>query len=63
MTNGTAMEVKHQYTVEEVIEIVNSLSAEDKEKVRTIISTKDKTFEDFVKEDFVKYEATFKALA
>jgi len=63
MTNGTTMEVKHQYTVEEVVEIVNSLSVEDKEKVKTIITSKDKTFEDLVREDFAKYEATFKALA
>jgi len=57
------MEVKHSYTVAEVVEIVNSLSAEDKEKVKTIISSEENTFENLVKEDFRKYEATFKALA
>lgn len=56
------MEIKHQYTVAEVVEIVNSLPDEDKEKVKTIILTDEKAFEDLVKADFVKYEAAFKAL-
>jgi hypothetical protein len=57
------MELKDNYMVEEVIEIVNSLSADDKEKLKTMIFPLETIFKKLVKEDFAKYEATFKALA
>lgn len=62
------MELKEHYTVAEVIEIVNTLSIEDKKIVekelqKTKFSNNDESFIQMVKEDFKKYEATFKALA
>ncbi|MFN0047567.1 MAG: hypothetical protein ACKVOU_00420 [Cytophagales bacterium] len=57
------MELQHNYTVEEVLEIVNTMSMKDKESIRTALFVDEAEFERLVKEDFVKYEATFKALA
>ena len=57
------MELKPSYTVEEVIEIVNSLSFDDREKVISKMEIDDENFIQMVKEDFIKYEKTFTALA
>ena len=66
MTNGTTMEVKHQYTVEEVVEIVNSLSVEDKEKVIVKVqetTLNEKEILDRISPFHNKFEKTYKALA
>ena len=57
------MDEQRNYTVEEVLEIVNTLSAKDKEIVKSELLLGEAEFERLVKEDFAKYEATFKALA
>lgn len=57
------MESQRTYTVEEVLEIVNKLSAKDKEIIKSELLLGEAEFERLVKEDFIKYEATFKALA
>ena len=55
------MDPNHKYTVKEILEIVNSL--EDKETLKSNLLLDEPEFERLVKEDFAKYEATFKALA
>jgi hypothetical protein len=57
------MEKNHKYTVEEVLEIVNTLEEKDKETLKSNLLLNEPEFEKLVKEDFAKYEATFKALA
>ena len=57
------MDLQHTYTVAEVLEIINTLPDKDKEIVKNILSLSDQTIEQMVKEDFIKYEATFRALA
>lgn len=57
------MDLQHIYTVEEVLEIVNTLPQKDKETLKNLLLIEEAEFERLVKEDFVKYEATFKALA
>ena len=57
------MDPNHKYTVEEVLEIVNSLEEKDKETLKSNLLLNEPEFEQLVKEDFAKYEATFKALA
>ena len=57
------MEIKEKYTVEEVIEIVNSLSAKDREIIKSTLFLEEAELERLIKEDFSKYEATFKALS
>ena len=57
------METNHKYTVEEVLEIVNNLEEKDKETLKSNLLLNEPEFERLVKEDFAKYEATFKALA
>jgi hypothetical protein len=57
------MDLNHIYTVEEVLEIYHSLKPNDQEAIKTSILIDDNTFEKLVKEDFAKYEPTFKALA
>ena len=57
------METNHKYTVEEVLEIVNTLEEKDKETLKSNLLLNEPEFERLVKEDFSKYEATFKALA
>lgn len=62
------MDLKDKYTLDEVIEIVNTLSNEDKklvekEIIKNVFLNKNESFIKMVKEDFTKYESTFKALA
>ena len=57
------MESQRNYTVEEVLKIVNNLSEKDKEILKSELLLGEAEFERLVKEDFTKYEATFKALA
>lgn len=57
------MNLQHNYTVEEVLEIVNTLAPKDKEILKSVFLLEEAEFERLVKEDFSKYEATFKALA
>ncbi len=57
------MDLQHIYTVEEVLEIVNTLPQKDKETLKNLLLVEEAEFERLVKEDFIKYEATFKALA
>ncbi len=57
------MDLQHNYTVEEVLEIVNTLAPKDKEILKSVFLLEEAEFERLVKEDFSKYEATFKALA
>ena len=57
------METNHKYTVEEVLEIVNTLEEKDKETLKSNLLLNEPEFKRLVKEDFAKYEATFKALA
>ena len=57
------MDLNHNYTVEEVLEIVNTLTPKDKETLKTTLLLEEAEFERLVKEDFAKYDATFKALA
>jgi len=57
------MELQHNYTVEEVWEIVNTMAPKDKETLKSMLLIEEAEFELLVKEDFAKYEATFKALA
>lgn len=57
------MDLQHTYTVAEVLEIYNTMPSKDKETIKTAILVEDENFENLVKEDFAKYEATFKALA
>lgn len=56
------MEKNHKYTVEEVLEIVNTLEEKDKETLKSSLLLNEPEFEKLVKEDFAKYEITFKAL-
>lgn len=56
------MNSPNNYTVEQVLEIVNNLPEKDKETLKCILLG-DAFIENLVKEDFVKYEATFKKLA
>ncbi len=60
------MGLKHQYTVEEVIEIVNTLSVKDREIVnKQIVSTllNTKNILDVISPYHKKYEQTYKNLA
>jgi len=57
------MDSQHNYTVEEVLKIVNALPEKDKDALKSILLLEEDVFERLVKEDFVKYEATFKKLA
>ncbi len=57
------MELQHHYTVEEVLEIVNAMAPKDRETIKTTLLLEEAEFERLVKEDFSKFEATFKALA
>lgn len=57
------MDLQHNYTVEEVLEIVNTLSEKDKATLKSALLLEEAAFEHLVKEDFIKYEATFKKLA
>ena len=57
------MDLNHNYTVEEVLEIVNTLTPKDKETLKSTLLLEEAEFERLVKEDFAKYDATFKALA
>jgi hypothetical protein len=63
MFKKTTMELQHNYTVEEVLEIVNTMSNKDKQTIKTALFIDEAEFERLVKEDFAKYETTFKALA
>ena len=57
------MDLHHNYTVEEVLEIVNTLSEKDKATLKSALLLEEAVFEHLVKDDFIKYEATFKKLA
>lgn len=57
------MNSQREYTVEEVLEIVSTLSPKDKEIVKSELLLGEAEFERLVKEDFVKYDSTFNALA
>jgi hypothetical protein len=57
------MEKNHKYTVEEVLEIVNTLEEKDKETLKSNLLLDEPEFDRLVKEDFAKYEATFRSLA
>lgn len=57
------MDSQRNYTIEEVLEIVNTLSAKDREIIKSELLMSEAEFERLVKEDFAKYESTFKALA
>jgi len=57
------MDLQHNYTVEEVLEIVNTLAPKDKETLKSAFLSEGAEFERLVKEDFSKYDATFKALS
>lgn len=62
------MEAQTKYSVEHVLKIVMTLPLKDREVVqkeiqKTLLDKEETDFDDMVKEDFVKYEATFKALA
>jgi len=57
------MDLQHNYTVEEVLEIVNTLAPKDKETLKSALLSEEAEFERLVKEDFSKYDATFKALS
>ncbi|MEO5912456.1 MAG: hypothetical protein ABIP95_16340 [Pelobium sp.] len=57
------METPHQYTVEEVLEIVNTMDKKDQAVLKNKLLLEETAFENLVKEDFAKYEATFKALS
>ncbi len=62
------MEVQTKYGVKDVLKIVMALSIEDREIVqkeiqKARVDKEEAEFDNFVKEDFIKYEATFKALA
>jgi hypothetical protein len=54
---------QHKYSVQEVLEIVNTLSPNDREIIKSELLLGEAEFERLVKEDFAKYDATFKALA
>ncbi|WP_419802688.1 hypothetical protein [Mucilaginibacter sp.] len=57
------MDAQHAYTAEEVLEIVNTLPPKEKETLKSLLLLEEAEFERLVKEDFAKYDATFKALA
>ncbi len=57
------MDLQHVYTAAEVLEIYETMPLKDKEIIKATILVEDSSFENLVKEDFAKYEATFKALA
>ncbi len=57
------MDTQHTYTAEEVLEIVNTMAPKEKETLKSLLLLEEAEFERLVKEDFAKYEATFKALA
>jgi hypothetical protein len=57
------MDTQHKYTVEEVLEIYNSLEVEEKELVKSELLVEESDFEKMVKEDLAKYDSTFKALS
>ncbi|MFC5285186.1 hypothetical protein [Pedobacter alpinus] len=57
------MDTQHKYTVEEVLEIYSSLEVKDQELIKNKLLISESDFERLVKEDFIKYDATFKALA
>ncbi len=57
------MDLTHQYTVKEVIEIINTLTLKDRGIVKNSLFLEETDFEILVKEDFKKYDSTFKALA
>lgn len=45
------------------MEIVNTMAPKEKETLKSLLLLEEAEFERLVKEDFAKYEATFKALA
>lgn len=57
------MDLQHNYTAEEVLKIVNTMPPNEKENLKNLILNEEADFENLVKENFIKYEATFKALA
>lgn len=57
------MNLQHIYTAEEVLEIVNTMAPKEKDALKSALLLEEAEFERLVKEDFAKYEATFKALA
>jgi hypothetical protein len=57
------MNTQHKYTVREVLEIYNSLEVEEKELVKSELLVEESDFEKMVKEDFAKYDSTFKVLS
>lgn len=57
------MDLQHTYTAEEVLKIVNTMVPKEKEALKSALLLEEAEFERLVKEDFTKYEATFKALA
>lgn len=57
------MDLSHKYTVEEVLEIVNSLPIREREILKNALFLNEADFENLEKVDFNKYEATFKTLA
>lgn len=62
------MEVQTKYCVEDVVRIVMTLSPSDRDLVqqeiqKTLLDKEEAEFDNLIKEDFEKYEATFKALA
>lgn len=56
------MDLQHTYSVAEVLEIYHPMPSKDKEMIKTAILVEGENFENLVKKDFAKYEATFKAL-
>jgi len=62
------MEAQTKYSVEDIVKIVMALPPKDRETVqkeiqKALLDKEGVEFDNMVKEDFVKYEATFKALA
>ncbi len=57
------MDSKHTYTVEKVLEIINSMDVKDKESVKTILLLGEAEFERLIKMDFDKYGNTIPTLA
>ena len=56
------MNKSHQYTVEEVLDIVKTLDKKDQETLKNKLLLSEKAFENLVKEDFNKYHDTFRVL-
>ncbi len=57
------MDLQHTYNAEEFLGIVKTLTPKDKETLKNTLLLDEAEFERLVKEDFAKYEATFRALA